>query len=376
MKKIILASALILALISLVGCGKQESSSSNKKDAPSPNIIKKNDTNKNAAIYSLDEQQEVLKKFPNLYRYAFDKQKEKREFGTYVIPGLITTKTKLLSENNTFSMSQHMTPQGVTVTKDSFLITAYDHMQKHHSVVYVLNKKTGKLENTIVLEGHPHVGGITYDPIFDTIWIASYKDNKAQVVALAMKDIKNYEFDKIKYQPIAYKQAFELPDLDRASFLTYQDGFLYVGDFFQKKDGIVKKYEITPTGELTEDKITTTNVKIENDSAVSEGTDSILKDIQGITFYKGRALLSQSYGKLHSKIYILDSLDNDKINLDKDALAIIKTPRYLEQITANDDNLYAIFESGSYQYREKDFEKVDRVLQLNLKKFFEDNHLN
>ena len=51
----------------------------------------------------------------------------------------------------------------------------------------------------------------------------------------------------------------------------------------------------------------------------------------------------------------------------------IETPPYLEQIYADKDSLYTIFESATEVYRTReDITKVDRVLQLNLKKMMKE----
>ena len=64
-----------------------------------------------------------------------------------------------------------MTPQGITIAGKYILLTAYDGEHEHASVVYVLDKKTGKYLKTIQVAGRPHLGGIAYDPVAKNIWV-------------------------------------------------------------------------------------------------------------------------------------------------------------------------------------------------------------
>lgn len=58
-----------------------------------------------------------------------------------------------------------MTPQGMTLTENYLLISAYCYDHRHHSVIYVLDRQTGIHLKTIPLPDLPHAGGLAYDPI-------------------------------------------------------------------------------------------------------------------------------------------------------------------------------------------------------------------
>lgn len=96
-----------------------------------------------------------------------------------------------------------MVPQGVTIAEDFLLTTAYDKTRDHNSVVYVQDVKTHKLLKTILLHGRSHVGGITYDPINQEVWVTAYREEQAAAFAFPIQSITKYDDHKaakIKYE--------------------------------------------------------------------------------------------------------------------------------------------------------------------------------
>lgn len=55
-------------------------------------------TNQEAAYYTLRGQIQMLSQKEELMAFAFDDRKKEREYGTYIIPGLKSTRTLLTSE--------------------------------------------------------------------------------------------------------------------------------------------------------------------------------------------------------------------------------------------------------------------------------------
>ena len=135
-----------------------------------------------------------------------------------IVPGLKATKTPN-AETGEVEVCTTMTPQGVTVAGDYLLTTAYDHDGFHNSVMYIQDLKTGKLLNTVVLNGRPHVGGLTYDAKNDNIWICGRRNNAAEVFAIKLKTALTYNVDK-KAKAVAYSQRAQLGNIRRASFVT------------------------------------------------------------------------------------------------------------------------------------------------------------
>lgn len=344
-----------------VGCTSNE-----KKDASDK-------TNTNAALYTLKEQKKTLKNYAPFYDLAFSEKSHELQEGTYAIPGLLDTQTLLLGETGHPSISQTMDPQGVTIADDYLLISAYSHDKAHNSVIYVLNKNNHEYIKTVVLQGKPHVGGIAYDSKTKNIWVCSdTEDMKAQVVAISMDSLKKYRFSD-KYEPIRYEQVVDLGDIGEASFITYHNQALYIGFFSVNHEGVLNKYLVDSTGRFDLDVDKQVTISSGNNDADPEHAYKITDKIQGITFYQEKILFSQSYGPDKSHILVFNDLNKEHLFLEKDSVGKIETPPYLEQIYADNDSLYTIFESATEIYRTReDITKVDRVLQLNLKKLIKE----
>lgn len=348
--KLALASVFILGL---AGCSNREADNG------------KSQTNVKPTLYSLDEQKEELEKMPMFYDLAFSN--DKKDSGTYVVPGLIKTETLKANRAGKPEISDGLDPQGVTVTEDYVLISAYSHEKEYNSVIYVLDKKTHSYIKTVVLDGSPHVGGIIYDPANQNIWVCNDKKNAstARISSISLSDLKKYRFSK-GYEPIEYSQTIDLTDLNKASFIGYKDHALYIGDFSDKRQGKLNRYTLNKQGTVKQ----TSDRKIAVEDEPDQ-TDNINKKIQGVTFYKTNILFSQSYGPEKSKILIYND-EKDSLSLKEDLVKEIETPPYLEQIYSKGNSLYTIFESGTKRFRKNNkIIKVDRVLQLDEQKLLE-----
>ena len=115
-------------------------------------------TNQEAAYYTLRGQIQMLSQKEELMAFAFDDRTKEREYGTYIIPGLKSTRTLLTSEGDMPAMCTTMTPQGLAVTEDYVFVSAYCHAKKHNSVIYMIDKESHRFIKEIVLPGQPHVG--------------------------------------------------------------------------------------------------------------------------------------------------------------------------------------------------------------------------
>lgn len=326
-------------------------------------------TNTNPAIYqTTQDQANAIYEFPELYTSAVEAQQQNKELGMYTIPGLLSTETLKTDQSDRLVNCAEMTPQGVTVADDYLLISSYCHDHEHNSVIYVINKETHDYIKTIILQGYPHVGGITYDPIAENIWVCARYDQKAEIVAFPMDSLEKYDLST-DIQPIEYTQRVELPQLKRASVITYADEHIYIGYFDDLKQGVLETYSIDEKGNLAgglsnEQKIHTT---IDTDESEVSGT--IVRELQGITFYKDKLLVTQSYGAFeNSKLLFFNYKKEQEEFLDHDVDKIIELPAHAEQITAADNQLYTLFESAARPYREIEKVWVDRVLSLDLEK--------
>lgn len=282
---------------------------------------------------------------------------------SFPVPGL--KKVHTLNWRNEKDHCTAMTPQGLTLTEDYLLISAYCHDHQHNSVIYVLDRITGVRLKTVILPDLPHAGGLAYDPLHRKIWISNTLDNHAAVAAIYLSDIEKYTKDPIM---IAYQQKIALKELPRASALTYDQGYLYVALFSLNEPGKFCCYPIDEYGNLE---------MMAGESLVKSPYDTLMipKKIQGLTIYKNLLLLSQSWGTQPGKIFVFDIHETaDFSNLDE-ALKIIETPPYLEQIHVENGQLFALFESGAAAYRQKTPYVMKDVLQVDLTKLLGKNML-
>lgn len=332
-----------------------------------PKGMKDKATNIEPTLYTLEEQKDVLKPYIEFYELSYlDKEYTKNE-GTYIIPGLLHTETLELNKFGFPSESFSMDPQGVAVTRNYILISAYSHDLKHNSVIYVLDKNNHKYIKTVVLQGKPHVGGITFDVKSNSIWVCSESINgKAQIVSISLEELEKYNINQ-SYKPIDYQQIVNLKGIKKASYLTYYDNSLFVGYFSKKNEAIIEKYKLTENGRFIEEIKQRTTLTSKNVNATPDDIDKVTHGIQGITIYKDYLLLSQSYGPKNSKILIYSDINKEKIFMEKDSIKEIEAPPYLEQITIDNKQIYTIFESATKRFR-KDLNvtRVDRVLKLDL----------
>jgi len=309
------------------------------------------------------QKEQLQNNYPELASYTILDNHQQ----SFLIPNLSKTET-LVNGTTNLVLANDMDPQGVVRAEDYLLISAYSRSHKYNSVLYVLDALTGDYLKTVVLQGTPHVGGLAYDTKHKNIWVCTISDSQtAQVVAIRIETLKKDTFNKTK-KAIVYDQTINLGTLPEASFLTYHNESLYIGFFDSKHDGILTRFGIQQDGRFDRDFSHKIRLKSEHQQSTPESSYAIDKQIQGITFYKGHILISRSYGHADSKILIYNYQGAD-IDLDTEAIKVLKAPAYLEQIYAYKDRLYLIFESGTVKYRkEKNITVIDRVLQLNLNK--------
>lgn len=329
-------------------------------------------TNTKATLYTLDEQKDVLKSYTEFYKLSYLDKKNTKNEGTYIIPGLLNTETLELNESGFSSESFTMDPQGVTIAKNYLLISAYSHDKKHNSVIYVLDKNNHNYIKTVVLQGKPHVGGITFDGKSNNIWVCSESINGgAQIISISLEELEQYTFNQ-DYKPIKYQQIVNLEDIKKASYLTYYDNSLFVGYFSKKNEAILEKYKLTENGKFIEEIKQRTTLTSKDVNATPDDIDKVTHGIQGIAIYQDYLLLSQSYGPENSKILIYNNINKEKIFVDKDSIKEIEAPPYLEQISIDNEQIYIIFESATERFRKNEsITKVDRVLKLNLREIKE-----
>lgn len=322
-------------------------------------------TNRGAALYTLEEQLDVLADCP----WAKIREGEP-DGGTYIIPGLNATRTLLAKEGNLPETCTSMTPQSLAVTEKYVLIGCYCHTYAHNSVIYMLNKETHKFIKEIILPGKPHVGGMAYDAEHELLWYSSNITGVAQAVSVRMKDLEEYDY-YASHLPVAIHQEVSLYGIVRDSFMTFYDHCLYVGCFNRFFKSSIARYPVDEEGRLTNE--LDKELGMEFEMAMPLDYATISERAQGMDFYQEKLLLSHSFGMMPSKLVIYEQSD-ERLYINENSAKIIYFPERMEQIVVEGDDLYILFESAAYAYRRSSANIVDRVWKVSLTELEESDY--
>lgn len=335
-----------------------------------PHLVRAKDgTNTNAAWFKLTDYQKQLRRNYSFIYSAANYVPPRTWVGKdVVIPGLVTTKSYNFQKKK-WDIADAMTPQGIAIAQKYLLLSAYDGNREHASVIYVLDKKTGKYLKTIQMRGRPHLGGIAYDPIGKNIWLTGKTGKASALMSFSLKALRSYQ--EKKQMPIEYNHEISIPSMEKASTVAYYDNQLFVGFFNMDGRGKVASYPIARSGK-EKNSITNNEIRSVTGSVAwsdPSGTTSMDKQIQGIAIYQGRIFLSQSYGSQDSKLYIFPTTALNALD-EKNAERVISMPPYLEQIIAYRGQLLCVFESASEVYARPQITVMDRILSVNINSLF------
>ena len=310
------------------------------------------------AVYSKEQYEKTIRRSKSMYNYVSG------DGGAYVVPGLKATKTLKSRTKGKPSICTSMTPQGLAVTEEYILISAYCRTKEHNSVIYVLDKETHEFVKEIVLNTRAHVGGMAYDTMNQVLWVTGQGTTWAQANAITLSHLKKYKFEE-KYRPLKFDMSYNLYRMKRASFMTYHDGALFVGFFTQDNASIIEKYLINADGTLyeKEDRNLKRTVGVIDPVACAVSMQVISGKVQGMAFYNNKILLTRSYGMLPSEIQIFN-YSRYGILSSSEAYKTITVPERLEQIYQDGSDIYVLFESAAYSYRMSSFNRIDRVVKL------------
>ena len=244
-----------------------------------------------------------------------------------------------------------MIPQGITIYNNLYLITAYDSLGNVNSVCYVVTKY-GKLLKTIDLKTKAHVGSIVYDEFNKLIWLPDINGslNAYKVDDFLLNDEVSpiYVFNDIGEDLFNYLNNKE----NDIAYLDVNNNNLYVGSFSINKEGLVKEYKINDN-----------NLEYISKFKVPEKVQSIAFINDDKINYM---LLSRSYGRNNDSYLEIYKKEDNKIIKVK----TLTLPPMLEQISIDDNKLYAIFESNAVKYQESK-SKVKDICIFDLNKILE-----
>ena len=253
----------------------------------------------------------------------------------YTIPGIRST-------NVAGFESTSMCPQGLTFAKNYMLISAYDSYKEENSVIYVMGKKSHKLLTVIVLPNKTHAGGICFDGT--NIWVTNGKS----LSTIPYSEIDDAAKDKILYKKVDYSNTYQTPYT--CSFLNYYNKQIWTGTFMYTSNGSLRSYEVAKSDNGT--------------NLVQKSLVTIPPAVQGVTFAKGKLILSRAFGLTNElNIYSPKNTGKSNMQLGKRIKTVIM-PALNEEIAVSGNYLYVNFESAIPN--SKALNHMDRVLAIKL----------
>ncbi|WP_349430080.1 hypothetical protein [Weissella confusa] len=255
-------------------------------------------------------------------------------------------------------------PQGIAVSRNEIFVSAYDHAHKANSVIYVLNKWTGRYIKTLVLQYQDHAGGISYDSDHQLLWVAGHNGKDSVLYGIAQADIDSYDIrSKL---PIGYQQDFTLKTAINASTVAYYDGALWVGYFTRAGLGNVQKFAINGDSNAT---LMVGQPVGDKDPSIVAGNKlyESVPELQGISANSNHVMITSSFSNADSKLVRFNKGDDGKMTNGM----YVTMPPFLEGVNydGDTDRFYALFESATPVYRIKTKAVVDRIVYIDPKTF-------
>lgn len=261
--------------------------------------------------------------------------------------------------------NSHITSNG------KVMITAYD-KGGENSRIYIYNSQTGEFEGKIVLDNKDHVGGATFDPKNQILYVTSSEGRvnsyDYQIVTKMIEQAKDdfdgpYTVDMTKYDRSIYniENTIETKSEASSNSITKQDGM----DSIFYYDGYLYSCTYAGTGKLIR-----TEMEIEKDPRTQEVTNIIEKEtttisslpsaVQGIAFCEENGtnylITASSADNMSSRLKIFEISDEGNL-IDKGTKVV--SHKGLEGIYINDGSITGIFE-----YDEQELQNLGKVTDL------------
>ena len=260
----------------------------------------------------------------------------------------------IINANIKVPLGNSFIPQGITYYNDYLLIVGYFE-NGNRSKCYVLDLE-GNIINEVTLDTNSHVGAISYDAVNELIWLP---DNNGTLNAYnAIEFIHESEVNYLyQFNDVSDELAdYIYPNKKNIAFITIDDNYLYIGNFYKTKKCITKKYLINNDDGL--------KLEFVNKFYMPPKT-------QGISFFKLNGnkylLTSNSFNRRttsHLELYLYDENITDYFDT---YITRIEMPPMSEQIVVNGNSAYIIFESGANKYYNS-LDKVEFICILDLNK--------
>jgi len=285
------------------------------------------------------------------------------------------------------ALLQDAIPQGITYLEEKdWLVISYYRENKEPSLLGVVEAKTGDFVKAVYLyetESTPyigHAGGVTASK--SHLWIAS----GGNANWIETKELIDAENDSA----IVFGGAIRTDT--RASFTTYSDGVLWIGEYALGSDYPTEQSHYMKNRENKEHKAWAAGYKLDEDSDLlpeSKGVNaagqaapdyvlSLPDTVQGMHIASGLAWISQSYGSSKPS-----TLSGYQVSLAEEphATAVFgdqtvpvwfldnqnkaesyTIPPMSEGIVEYGDKMYILFESGATKFRRASSYALDRIL--------------
>lgn len=304
---------------------------------------------------------------------------------TVIVPGLHGA-WSLNYQTKKAAFGSNWIPQGLAENQQSYFISAYDGNHQLNSLIFVVDKSTGKYQKSLILPRKSHVGGLAVDEDHDLLWVSDDTNQSARIRAISFKQIDQY--DAVKSQkPIGAKQIAPLRWASRSSGLVYFKNNLLIVKYGREtgshsvvdiavnaKTGLVQKSSMRTvkltkqlTNQLTKNNSPAAYAKIMQDQKIIKSYTTGFKRMQGLAvvpFEDSSAVLTlytQSNGQAASNLIIniadfnqqLDFNQIKKLNQPSKSESTIKLPPSVEQISVDPQNhkISLIFEGAAREYR-------------------------
>ncbi|MCZ2491414.1 DUF805 domain-containing protein [Dellaglioa carnosa] len=291
---------------------------------------------------------------------------------TVIIPGLRGA-WSINHDTKDAAFGTNWVPQGLTETKEQYLISAYDGNHRLNSVIFLVNKDTGKYQKTIILSTKSHVGGLAVDKDHGLLWVSNDTKAEARIEAISLTDMAKYDAAKTE-KPIKATQNAKLPWASKVSGLSYYKNNLAIVKYGKNKSvRSVTDIEVDHKSGLVTKK-TMQGAPIPDEVTTLKGVADILKKnnviksytpgydrMQGFSVVPSPddnwviALYTQSNGDSASKLIMQsEAFNNGQLNFNNKStfLASLYLPPSVEQVSADpsEKQISLLFEGAAAEY--------------------------
>lgn len=284
---------------------------------------KKIDDAKNIDLYSYHMDSKIRRGFRTL------KECNYQVLDGVSIPGMPSTREEDIRQNRI--LDENQCPQGLCITKDFILVTAYSVSLDALGALYLFDRDSGEYLATIGMKKNSHLGGVAYDG--RNIWICHSDDNTLERIPYAA--LRETVREKPQ-QLIDFSNSIEAFHIEnRPSCITFHDGKLWVATQRTFVRSIVVSY------------------RFDGDTLKKMDEYSIPARVQGIAFREGgRVYLSTSLGRMKSSyLKVYASIEKMDKNPNK-PMKKVEMPPCSEEVDIYGKYIYVLFESAGQKYFE------------------------